>query len=546
MSSSPEGIRSSSIVIVGSGLAGYTTAASLAAAGCEDITVYDGRQDPTMFEIDRAYSQVMYQTGQSLLRKLPGFDEVFKKDAFCQYVRVVCDIAPDGKQTIITSQPPAGPLYWTLKARLLDMLDAYVKQTYPHVKFVPGATVQGIQFVNPQTVENSTQQQQQQQNQENSPSPANTTQRKVMLQIKTGNGGEEDGSENNTQLVEFDALMACDGSKSTIRKLMALHDDQVDSKNGMSIYSRDTPSTGLRHKGIVLDETPIISAPGEAITYAEPSMIYVLHGDQHNRPADVVFDAILLPVSSGQGERRRAAITVVEGHQLLSVPDVDAALALFRANFPQLRVDDLFPREEMETFVKTPASTFPPTQRPMSLVAHFRHTDTPSAVLFVGDSAHSFPPDAAQGTNGAFQDVEALLDIVSGVVASEDTDESKTTTWADIADRYEAARDKETWELVELIGIAAPYQYKQDRIGYARYMLNKKIRSALSSVAPGLFSDDVDTLIRQGMSYRKVHRRDVLTTASLTLLAAAAIAVPVALVRSMARKGEEDDDLGDE
>lgn len=499
------GIKDSDIVIVGASLTGYTLAASLAEAGCKNITVYDGREDPKAFENDRAYSQVFYENGMGLIRKLPGFNDVFKQEAVCQHIRVVNDISASGKQSISSFRPPAGPIYWILKSRMLEMLDSYVKERYPQVKIVTSSPVEDIVFVK-------------------SDSEDEVKRAKLVV----------GGADQTQETIELDMLFACDGFNSTIRKLMTLHDDQIDSTHGMDIYSKTVPSSGLRHRGITLSEQPIISAPGEEIQYAEPSVVYYIRGETSERPKTSVFDICLLPVASGKDEKRRAALIVEDGNRAVTVSDVDEALALFRENFPQLRVDDVFSRDEMQKFVDTTASVFPPVQRPMSLTGNFRNTTKPSGMMFVGDAAHSFPPDAGQGTQSSFMDVEAIFDIVNGAYES--------TTWNDIMTQYEKARDKETWALLDIVKVSTAFVYNQNKFGHFRFMWNKRIRAALNNIIPFAFSEDMDSLVRRGMTYRAVKRRNRITTISMTALAAALIAVPFIAFKS----ASDDEDINDE
>lgn len=363
-----DSIHKSSVAIVGSGLTGYMAAAALADAGCKNITVFDTLPDPTIFQKGRPYSQVIYQTSQRLLQKLPAIDKEFKAEAYCQQVRVVSDISPSGKAELTSTKPPKGPLYWILKSHMLELLDTQVRKQYPAVNFRFGTKVNDIIV----------------------PDKAST---RATLLVK-----DTDGKEDK---LDFDVLLACDGSNSTVRKIMSVHESQVQSKNGLGLYSKDSPATGVCITGLTLDESPVISKPGEPIMLAMPSVIYRLHGEKKGRAKDEVFSMMILPVSSGRNVNRRAAISVSEGHKLLTIKNVDEMFALFRANFPQLDIDALISVEEMESFVKTPANRFPPVQRPMSLAAYFGT----GGMAFVGDSAHSFPTDSAQGINSAFQDV---------------------------------------------------------------------------------------------------------------------------------------------
>ncbi|GAB0497525.1 hypothetical protein MMPV_008860 [Pyropia vietnamensis] len=497
---------SSKVLIVGAGPVGCTTAAALADAGFTDITVADRRTDPTVFEWERAYSLVLHQSGQKLLRSLPGLGEVVKHEAVSQHVRVDAVISPDGAVSMSSRRPPAGPVYWLLKTRMLQVLDEYVRSRYPTVRFITGASVTEVQLP--------------------TPPPAGTLpSRRTQVTLSRATDGTE-------QQLEVDLLIACDGSNSSVRTMFSKLGSQVDSKYGTGVYSQPSPSTGLRHKGVVLDSRPIISPPGAPVQYAEASVTYTLRGARVGRNPSTVFDMLVLPVSGQAGVSRRGAITVSPGHALLEVKDTDEALQLFRDNFPQLRVDDFVSREEMDKFVMIRASEFPPITRPYSLVARFRHAPRQGGVLFIGDAAHAFPPDAAQGINSAMQDVDALLGVARSITASR-------ASVHDLLSAYEKARHAETWALMELAAVAAPYQYGQNRLGAARAAASKSLRGALAAVAPGIVWPHVDKLIRQGLTYDAVRRRNRRSLAAIRVLGAALLLAPLAVAAAARRSSME-------
>jgi len=486
---------------VGAGIAGYTTAASLAEAGFQDITVVDARPDPTVFEWERAYSLVLYQTGQRLLRSLPKLDELVKREALCQHVRVDAVVAPNGGVSMSSRRPPAGPVYWLLKARMLQVLDKYVRGRHPGVRFITGASVKEVLLPD---------------------APPAGTAPSVRTRVLVAHAAD-----GRDQLLEADLLIASDGSNSVLRTLFSKLGSQVDSEYGTGIYSRPSAATGMRHKGVVLDARPVISPPGAPVQYAEPSVTYTLRGARAGRDPATAFDMMLLPVGAGDRVARRGAITVAAGHALMDVKDTDEALRLFRENFPNLRLEDCVLRAEMHKFVSTTASAFPAVTRPHSLVAHFRHVPRQGGVLFLGDAAHGFPPDSAQGINCALQDVDVLLRLARSAAAS-------GTSTHDLLTAYEAARHGETWTLMELAAVAAPYQYGQSRLGAARAAVSKRVRAALAAVAPGVCSPHVDTLIRQGLTYREVRSRDRRTGAALWVLGGTLLAAPLAAVAAAA------------
>lgn len=499
---------SSKVLIVGAGPVGYTTAAALADAGFTDITVVDARADPTVFEWERAYSSVLFQSGQNLLRSLPGLGEVIKREAVCQHVRVDAVLTPDGGVSMSSHRPPAGPVYWVLKTRMLKVLDEYVRSRYPAVRFIMGASVTEVQLPNV---------------------PPAGTPPSVRTRVLVSHAADE-----KEQQLEVDLLIACDGSNSTMRTMFSKLGSRVDSKYGTGVYSQPSAATGLRHKGVVLDSRPIISPPGAPVQYAEASVVYTLRGARAGRDPRTVFDMLLLPVSGHASVARRGAITVPTDHAVLDVKDVDAALQLFRDNFPQLRVDDFVSREEMEKFVTTDASEFPPITRPNSLVARFRHVPRQGGVLFLGDAAHTFPPDAAQGLNCAMQDVDVLLGVARSATAS-------GASIHEMLSAYETARHDETCALTELVAVAAPYQYGQNRLGAARAAAAKHLRGALAVVAPGVISPHVNKLIRQGLTYGAVRRRNRRSVAAMRALGAALLLAPLAMAVVARRRNMDEE-----
>lgn len=487
-------ITNAQVAIVGAGLTGYLTAAALAEAGCKNILVFDALPDPTVFDHARPYSQVFYKTGQRILEKIPPLDKEFKKVAYCQHIRVVKKVGPDAKAQITSVTPPAGPLYWILKAHMLEMLDTTIRMLYPGVKFRFGCAVTDVVI------------------------PKSNTE-KTTLVVKTKDVEER---------VSADVLLACDGQYSVIRKIMSVHEPEIESKNGMGLYSKASASTGLRVKGLTLSETPVVSAPGQPVEIATPSVIYTFQGKRSGRKTDQVFDMILLPVCAGHSEKRRASMTVKEGHKILKINDVDEMITLFKENFPQLDIDQMILREEMQTFMEATANTFPPVERPMSMTGRFGT----AGMAFVGDSAHSFPTDTAQGGNSAFQDVEALFDIVNEL---KKTDKS----WVDVLNEYDEARDAETWALTHLARVGAPYQYGQDKLGELMFSINKNMRKMVGMIIPGGYFSDIDTLVRQDHSYRKVCMLNRVGSLMATALGAALIAAPIILLKKGMKADEE-------
>lgn len=484
-SMSSTSLRNSRVVIVGAGLAGYTAAAALAQIGVRQITLIDALKDPATPESHRSYSLVLDKKGQQLLSMLDGFEHIFAREAFCQHVRVVSERASDGSESVSSHVPKDGPLFWIMKYRLLQLLHEYVITRYPFIKCRFGCALRDIVV---------------------SEKDATKSARTALLVE------EEDGGITR---IEADVILACDGYRSTVVKLAGKMGDEIESAHGMSLYSNKIASTGIRHKGIVMEGRPLISDSAAILPeYAEPSVMYKLLGKRKGRES-AAFDMLLLPVSSGTHVGRRGVVGLRESHPLLSVKNGEEMMQLLQDNFPQLSVQDMFSPDAVSQFATTQANEFPPVQRPRSLVAFIRaHTSFETAIIVLGDAAHSFPPDCAQGSNAALQDVQTLLQIV--MKSSDDVSARKVLC------AYEAERDHHIWALVHLAGKAASQQYGQRSLRSLRFTLNRIARGLIVRVLPVLGAPDADTLLRSNMSYGDAQRRDRICSLTLAFLGVAA------------------------
>lgn len=66
-------------------------------------------------------------------------------------------------------------------------------------------------------------------------------------------------------MLPFDVLFACDGSESPLRAMLTRAGERVASAQDSGMYSKASPSTGMRHVGVVLGSTPIPSGAGSLL-----------------------------------------------------------------------------------------------------------------------------------------------------------------------------------------------------------------------------------------------------------------------------------------
>eukprot|EP00177_Eucheuma_denticulatum_P001333 GFKZ01002421.1.p1 GENE.GFKZ01002421.1~~GFKZ01002421.1.p1 ORF type:complete len:484 (-),score=50.81 GFKZ01002421.1:581-2032(-) len=469
-------LTSTNVAIVGAGPTGYLAAIALYKQGVRSVTIIDRQQDPTTFHRNRAYTLCIYQLGQRLLRQYPDLFEAFKETSLESSVREVTDVSRIGGKRTTRTALPSAPVYWLMRSDFIKVLATYVEEHCPGVTLLAGHWVEDLIL----------------------------THKRPALKLSSPTAGQTS--------LSADLIIACDGSNSHMRNVFRRHQQHISSKEGFAVYSRLSPSVGMCPKGLGIS-TPIISPPGEAKVLAEPHVVYRFHGES--------FDLLFLPV--GASSKRIAMLCVKPDHDVWRVSSVDEAFNLFERNFPQLRIRDLFSEDEMKTFVAEKPMSFTPVARPMSLVGTFGRDGVDngsSGVLFLGDAAHSFPPDTAQGINSALEDVRVLRSVLE-----------EAASWhslQDVLKAYERQRDEEIWDLMALARSSSPYQYEQNWIGSVGHKANKALREALSKVAPALFHPMADTLIRQNYEYSEVRRMSDRTTQNLTVLALAIVTVSVA------------------
>lgn len=481
-------LQSSCVVIVGAGITGYLTAIVLHQSGFRNITVIDSLADPTAFSRTRAYSLCIYQLGQRLLRELPELFETFKKHSLEQSTRHDVTVFETGFFKESSGFFPSPPVYWLLRTTFANILAEYIKDKCPDVEIMTSCSVLDLMFDGDSAA------------------------------IKYLN------SDSKWSFMQADLIIACDGSYSKMRSVVRAHQRELNSSSGFEMYRRISPSVGMCPKGLVLS-APIISAPNAKKTItADPNKIYRFRGsdkiDDLSR-----FDLLLLPVGAHDSKLDRIGMLCVKGdHCVWDAANAQEAYGMFEQNFPQLRIRDMFSEAEMAKFVSEKPAPFTPVERPMSLVGTFKkrgEQEALSGVVFLGDAAHSFPSDTAQGINCALEDVRIFKETIEEVGKN-------CASWKAVLDTYEAKRNPEIWDLMRVARTGSPYQYGQNKFGLFQYNLNKALRANLHAVAPALFQPNMDTLVRQNYNYSDVRKLADGTTRNIVVFFVSLIAVPCA------------------
>ncbi len=108
-------------------------------------------------------------------------------------------------------------------------------------------------------------------------------------------------------------------------------------------------------------------------------------------------------------------------------------------NFKQK--DGILPREEWERFINEEGTRFPHCQNTNGVT--LSSVDKKSAIILIGDSLHSHPPDIGQGINSGLLDVVALgksLENVDLSVSKKQRSSSKSIFLGDVMMEFEKDR----------------------------------------------------------------------------------------------------------
>lgn len=481
-------LSSASVAVCGAGIAGYLTAIVLHRCGFSRITLIDRLSDPAHFHRTRAYTLAIYQLGQRLLRDLPDLFHLFKRISFEQTVRHVTTCTPDARLSHSATSLPAAPVHWLLRADFVKLLADYVAEHCPGVTLLTDTAVDDFVF-------------------------DDDTLRALRLR----------SADNALVELPVDLVVACDGSHSSVQRIARAHQSRIHSARGFDLCRRSSPSVGMCPKGILLSATPQLTRPdhSSAAKLVDPTHVYKLVGDPSYEHR---FDLLLLPVGNPDVQRVRIAMLCLPpDHELWHTYSVHDAFHVFERSFPRLNVRDIISPAEMARLIEEKPMPFCHIQRPDSLVGLFKHADpaAPSkGIVFLGDSAHAFPPDLAQGINSALEDVRVFHDVVREFG-------SDRRSLRAVLRNYELRREPEVRHLLRLMRNGAAYQYGQNSLASLAYSLHARLRSVLQRLAPRRFHPVVDTLIRQNYDYSEVSSMERESAINTALLLISALVVPV-------------------
>lgn len=495
-------LRDTRTVIVGGGPAGQAAAALLAERGWRNVTLVERAVDPALSDPSKSFSYLVSTRGQALLQHLPGLTERLRTEGVSNSILRFTVLAKNKPPANIVMGGGGGTAsenatgYFISRPSFVNMLSGYLFGNHVnHVRILLGTECTSIRFSSPTT------------------RPVGEVEAPISITVRHKDGSNE--------VLEASLVLACDGLKSVVRK--ALTQDEaaptrhVDSTRGFGVDKWDSPAVGLNYKTLQLPSRPLVAFDdkNEPIR-AKPETSYVFRGDTEKRPYLRRFSMGLLPVGMDDSKAgRTGTIFGIPKHELWMMRTAEEAYALFEENFPHVDIRKLVGHREMQRFAETPPAAFPAIQRSRSLVGHMGNN---AGVVLLGDAAHCFPPDLAQGVNSALEDVLLLCDALHADGA----------TVKSALQAYSDARDGDITALMRLMVLGNPFQYGHSKIGGLKVFANQRLRWVLNKLAPDLFFPQISTVVNRELSYSQILAKADETTFRIWALVVSLLVAPAA------------------
>eukprot|EP00178_Gracilaria_changii_P001945 TRINITY_DN1284_c0_g1_i6.p1 TRINITY_DN1284_c0_g1~~TRINITY_DN1284_c0_g1_i6.p1 ORF type:complete len:560 (-),score=52.73 TRINITY_DN1284_c0_g1_i6:493-2172(-) len=322
-------------------------------------------------------------------------------------------------------------------------------------------------------------------------------------------------------------LLACDGKNSivgkTLRETATDNSDVLQSSYGLGEDSLPTPSTGKLVKSIALGKEFESNELNNGSDLPDGTVIVNHISAKQGVSSSSAFWFTLFPMNSEMTVRcgGRIATTVQPArNELWSLKTAEEGYELFDKVLPQVKARSYISPENMTKFVEAEPLRLPDSTRVESLVVRVGGATQAGGVVFLGDAAHSFPPDLGQGLNAAWEGVEVLMKVLDAL--------KPDSTIREFVGRYETEREKDVRALLEIVRRSAGFLAQ--RLPWSKVALlvvSSRLRSVLSRRLPMWFSPSLVELISRECSYSEAIRLYDETTQRLWVFGISTIVVPV-------------------
>ena len=226
-----------------------------------------------------------------------------------------------------------------------------------------------------------------------------------------------------------------------------------------------------------------------------------------------------LPVAR-ENEPRTANIILPDTHKLWTKNSAQGLRDYLEKGFPQLDMDEVFPSEEIDSFLELRPGKFPDPQYSPKVFAQIGDDKTNCVVI--GDAAHSFPPDLGLGVNSALEDVYLLGQEI----------DTQPDNLAEAAMIYEKARLPESRALTRLVRTVFPHQYRHVPWRFNISLAKILAQISLARISGGLIDEPTFRLSQdERISYTALERRKMMTDATFYTILLGIVVGLIYLVR---------------
>lgn len=402
-----------SALIIGAGPSGLAAAIKLHQLGWKRIHLIERRETWNSFDRGRAFNYQLDGRGQKMLADIGIGEEVVKTYGVANLKSVFTLFDPSGQAKTLTIPfvlEDKQTAYWVTRYALIEMLYARLKQvnTDGRIDASFGHEFEAL---------------------------AETDGRKI-ARISDQHGSIKE--------IEARLILGCDGLNSRLRESLCREPSLRPEDYAM--VAKPSPSSKLMYKVICLP--PSIKINGESVAVTDNAKSYIFESTY--KAFNEKLSLFSLPVAR-ENEPRTANIILPATHKLWTITDPDDLKAYLVTGFPQLDINEVFPENEIRSFIERRPGKFPDPQYAPKVHAQLQSAGETINCVLIGDAAHSFPPDLGLGVNSALEDTYLFGQSM----------EAQPGSVALAAKAYEAERLPEARALVRLVRKVFPYQYNQ-------------------------------------------------------------------------------------
>ncbi|CEM02547.1 unnamed protein product [Vitrella brassicaformis CCMP3155] len=470
------------VVIAGGGPAALASAAMLARRGFANIHLLEKMtKDEYLRATDRSYAMGVSHRGQAALQDL-GFDlDCLEREAAVTPSNATI-IRPDGLEVVVNmsaggrrrSRSPPNRLL--TRQTLTRLMYRDLMARFPRIKMTFGAKVVGCNVANLDH-------------------PSKTATVRYQLDSETAPRAIGDAQ----------LIIAADGANSRI----AAHVAEVDpSFQQHQLASEGRFAGGLDRRYKVIAFPPAFDV--DVTTTRRRGVLGRRRAEEKSATLHIVpsgsvlirqdptmcrgpTDRLLLYIFQTVAKYSRVGMIIAhKDHPILHCTSAEKFYTVLQRYFPQWRnVRQAISRSEAERYVKKRVGHFQPPR-------HLNRLHVRQRVAFVGDAAHSFPPDLGQGANAALEDVVVLDRCLR----------ETNNCLAEALPLFSRQRAPDAHAIAHLAWRFKMGGSSTPLLQRIRWRTDFVLRLALSRLLPFLFSPPVFLMIgERGLSYTEVWKR---------------------------------------